>query len=169
MHLYGLLITKDDHAILGDWCREQLRCYDAVICLDGSTTDATAQTVAEHADRLIYLHERDFAIAHKTDHGLRRVVHQEIVRRFGTDNWIMCCHADEFCHHDPRKIVGKAEAEGYDSVGWFSLHFLPHPDDLPDWERLRQLPVSGRIRHCAISRCLQRIIDNVLAERRTTK
>jgi hypothetical protein len=145
--LYGLLITRDDHDILTDWCRDQLALYDAVVCLDGSDTDSTRRIVADHPGRMVHLHERDYTIPRKTDHGLRRVVHREIVRRFGVDHWIMCCHADEFCYHDPRKIAEKMEAEGYDVVAWYNLHFLPHPDDLPDWPRLHSLPVPERIRH----------------------
>src|ERR1700734_2910768 len=79
--LYGLLITKDDHDILADWCRNQLPLYDAVVCLDGSDTDSTRRIVADHPERMVYLHERDYTIPQKTDHGLRRVVHREIVRR----------------------------------------------------------------------------------------
>jgi hypothetical protein len=116
MKLYGLMITKDDEAVFADWCKDQLPLYDGVVCLDGSSTDATARIAGRFADRIIYLHERDQAIRHKTDHGLRRVAHREIVRRFGTENWVMCCHADEFCYHDPRKVAAKAEREGYDQV-----------------------------------------------------
>ena len=110
MKIYGLLITKDDEAIFAEWCREQLRLYDAVICLDGSQSDATARIAGAFADRLVYVHEREAGVVQKTDHGLRRVVHREIVRHFGVDNWIMCCHADEFCYHDPRKIAKEAAA-----------------------------------------------------------
>lgn len=55
MHLLGLLITKDDHDAFGDWCRDQLPLYDAVVCLDGSETDETARRAREFSDRLIYL------------------------------------------------------------------------------------------------------------------
>src|SRR5713101_573161 len=147
MKLYGLMITKDDEAVFEEWCRDQLRLYDAVVCLDGSGNDITERIAARFSDRLIYLHERDYRIPHKTDHGLRRVVHEEIVRRFGVDNWIMCCHADEFCYHDPRKIAGKAEADGYELVSWESLQFQPHPDDLTDWPRRKDLPLLERFRH----------------------
>ncbi len=147
MDLYGLMITKDEHAIFDDWCRHQLPLYDAVVCLDGSAADATAEVAVHYADKLVYLHERDFAIRHKTDHGLRNVVHQEIVRRFGVGNWIMCCHADEFCYHDPRKVAVKAAREGYDAVSWFSLHFYPHPEELQDWHRLKALPIPEQFRH----------------------
>jgi glycosyltransferase involved in cell wall biosynthesis len=147
VRLYGLMITKDDHGIFDDWCRNQLGLYDAVFCLDGSLGRETEEIAGQYGDRLIYLHESHFYLPYKTDHGLRRVVHQEMVRRFGTDNWIMCCHADEFCYHDPRKLAAKAEAEGYDWVSWFSLHFYPHPDDLPNWEARRQVPVLERMRY----------------------
>src|SRR5262245_1854730 len=117
------MITCEDHDTFGDWCHGQLPLYDAVICLDGSASEETAQIAAMLADRLIHLHERDFSIRHKTDHGLRDVVHAEIIRRFGVGNWIMCCHADEFCYHDPRKIVQLAESEGVDLVSWYTPQF----------------------------------------------
>jgi hypothetical protein len=147
MRLYGLLITRDDEAALGDWCRDQLRFYDAVVCLDGSASDATERALRPHGGRVVYLHERDRDIPYKTDHGLRRVAHLEIVRRFGTDNWVMCCHADELCYHDPRKAAARAEAGGHGLVSWYSLHFFPHPDDLADWPSRQGLPVAERFRH----------------------
>src|SRR5579862_8508936 len=73
LRLYGLLITKDDQEVFGDWCRDQLHLYDAVVCLDGSETDATERLAKLFPEKLIYLHERDFKIPHKTDHGLRGV------------------------------------------------------------------------------------------------
>jgi hypothetical protein len=59
----------------------------------------------------------------------------------------MVCHPDEFCYHDPRKIAMKAEAEGYDSVAWYSCHFLPHSNDLRSWEKFKKLPVQERVRY----------------------
>ena len=147
MTLVALLITKDDDAIVGEWCDDQLPMYDAVVCLDGSAGGATAAHLRGRDDRVVYLHERDFAIPYKTDHGLRRVAHQEIVRRFGTDNWVMCCHPDEFCYHDPRKAAARAEAEGFDLVSWYCLHFYPHPHDLPDLPRRRGMSVRDQFRH----------------------
>jgi hypothetical protein len=147
MPVFGLMITRGDQAILGHWCRDQLPLYDAVLCLDGSETPATADILGGFPERIVYLHERHFRIPHKTDHGLRRIAHEEIVRRFGTENWVMCCHADEFCYHDPRKVAARAEREGYGLVSWYSLHFLPHPSELADWETRRLLPVPERFRH----------------------
>jgi glycosyltransferase involved in cell wall biosynthesis len=145
--LYGLMITKDDHEVFGDWCRDQLSLYDAVVCLDGSESGETARIARDFANKLIYLDERDFEIPHKTDHGLRRVAHQEIIHRFGHGYWVMCCHADEFCYHDPRKAARRAAHEGHDLVSWFSPHFFPHPSELADWPRRRALPVPERFRH----------------------
>jgi hypothetical protein len=141
------MITKDDHDVFLEWCRAQLSFYDAVVCLDGSSSDKTERIAHEFPERMIYLHETQFSIPSKTDHGLRRIVHQEICRRFSFENWVMCCHPDEFCYHDPHKIALKAANEGYDLISWFSLHFLPHPEDLTDWETRRKLPVYERFRH----------------------
>lgn len=142
--VYGLLITKEDHTAFGDWCRNQLRFYRTVVCLDGSTGDSTAVQARAFGERLIYLHERDFEIPFKTDHGLRRIVHAELIRRFGPAIWIMCCHTDEFCYHDPRKIALLADSSGYDLVSWFSPHFYPHPSERAAMAaRLRQ-PLQER-------------------------
>jgi hypothetical protein len=146
MKVIGLMITKDDETIFGDWCRSQLPLYDAVVCLDGSESAATASIAQQFRDRLIHLHEGDFQIPSKNDHGLRRVVHEEITRTFGTDNWIMCCHADEFCYHDPRKVVQRAEQDGFDSLSWFSLHFYPHPLERAGWQQRQDRPIEERFR-----------------------
>jgi len=147
IQVYGLLITKDDHHVFADWCRDQLGLYDAVVCLDGSESGETAQLAKTFGDKLIYLRERDFDIPHKTDHGLRRVVHRQIIKRFGVGHWIMCCHTDEFCYHDPRKIAQRAQQERFDLVSWFSPHFYPHPEELSDWPNLSHRPVPDRFRH----------------------
>jgi glycosyltransferase involved in cell wall biosynthesis len=145
--VYGLLLTKDDEEVFEDWCRDQLGLYAAVVCLDGSGSAVTAQIAARYADRLVYLHERDFVIPNKTDHGLRRIAHQELVRRFGEGHWVMCCHPDEFCYHDPRRVAERAEQEGFDIVEWFTAQFYPHPADLTDWDRRRHLQVPERFRY----------------------
>jgi hypothetical protein len=146
--LYGLMITREDHDVFDDWCRDQLGLYDAVVCLDGSDSPHTARIARSYRDRLIYLHERDHAIRHKTDHGLRAVAHGEIVRRFGRDTWIMCCHPDEFCYHDPRKIARLADAEGYDLVSWLAPLFYPHPSErgVAEGTAIRR-PVADHFRH----------------------
>ena len=112
MELYGLLITKDDAEIFAEWCHDQLPLYDGVVCLDGSESDATAHIARRFSGRLVYLHETECGTPRKTDHGLRAAAHAEIVRRYGVDNWVMCCHTDEFCYHDPRKVAREAERSG---------------------------------------------------------
>jgi glycosyltransferase involved in cell wall biosynthesis len=145
--VYGLLLTKDDEEVFDDWCRNQLDLYAAVVCLDGSESAVTCQIAARYAGRLVYLHERDFVIPHKTDHSLRRIAHQELVRGFGEGHWVMCCHPVEFCYHDPRRVAERAEQEGFDVVEWFTAQFYPHPVDLTDWDRRRHLPVPERFRY----------------------
>ena len=146
MNLIALMITKDDGTILREWCEDQPDLYDAVVCLDGSSADESERILRRRGD-IVYLHERDYAIPYKTDHGLRRIAHQEIVRRFGTDNWVMCCHADEFCYHDPRKAAEHAEHEGFDQVSWFTLQFYPHPQDALTIAQVRDASVRQRFRH----------------------
>jgi hypothetical protein len=141
------MITRNDDCVFETWCADQLHLYDAVVCLDGSTNDLTSRIAERFSDRLIYLHERDYQIRQKTDHGLRQVVHEEIRNRFGGDNWIMCCHADEFCYHDPRKIVALAERTGCELVSWYSPEFYPHPTELADWNERRTWRVTERHRY----------------------
>ena len=145
--VYGLMVTKDDEAIFGDWCRDQLPLYDAVVCLDGSGGDATARIASRFADRLVYLRETDLDVPHRTNHGLRRAAHGEIVRRFGPGHWVMCCHPDEFCYHDPRTAAARADREGCDHVRWLVPHFYPHPSEWADWPTRRQRLIPDRFRH----------------------
>ncbi|WP_020471400.1 glycosyltransferase family 4 protein [Zavarzinella formosa] len=145
--LYGLMITKDDESVFGDWCDDQLPLYDAVVCLDGSDGGRTAEIAARHAEKLIYLRERDFIIPHRTNQGLRAIVCQEIVKRFGTGHWVMLCHPDEFAYHDPRKIAAWAQAGGFDSVRWFAPQFYPHPSELAEWADTALLPIYCRQTH----------------------
>lgn len=145
--VYGLMVTRDDHTVFGDWCRDQLPLYDAVICLDGSEGDATARIAARFADRLVYLREQDVAPVQCTNHGLRRPVHEEIVRRFGLGHWVMCCHPDEFCYHDPRAVAAAAERSGSDHVAWLVPQFYPHPSEWPDWPARRHQLVPDRHRY----------------------
>lgn len=151
MALIGLMTTRNDAAIFETWCAEQLSLNVAVVCSDGSATDSTRLIAERFSNRLIYLHDRAYSVPQKTGIGLRRVVHLEIVRRFGTGHWIMCSHADEFCYHDPRKIAAIAERQGYDLVSWFSPHFYPHPSELEDCESRQSLsdPERHRIYHWA--------------------
>jgi hypothetical protein len=147
MRLYGLMITKDDQAVFADWCRHQLPLYDAVVCLDGSTSDHTAEIARAHSERIIYLDERDFRIPYKTDHGLRAIAHRELIRHFGTGSWIMCCHPDEFCYHDPRRIADIAERGDHDLVSWFTLQFYPHSNERVGWSERQDLPIYERFRY----------------------
>jgi glycosyltransferase involved in cell wall biosynthesis len=145
--VYGLLITRDDHQIFSEWCDSELHFYEHVVCLDGSESRETAEIAKKYQKKLLYFHEREFDIPHKTDHGLRHIAHTIIQDQFGPDHWIMCCHTDEFCYHDPRKIARLAQSYGADQVAWYSPHFYPHPDDLRDWEQRRLLPITERFRH----------------------
>ena len=133
-------------------CQDQLSLYDAVVCLDGSSTEATARIARDHREKLIYLHESDRTIPHKTDHGLRRIVHNEIVHRFGCSNWIMCCHADEFCYHSPRKIAELADRIDCDLVAWYSPHFYPHPVESDRNTELEFRLSYGRWKTCSSRR-----------------
>ena len=69
MDLIALLITKEDDAILREWCEDQLDLYDAVVCLDGSSAD-DSERILRHARQPQFrtARYRDFAIPYKTDH-----------------------------------------------------------------------------------------------------
>jgi len=143
----GLLITKNDSEVFGEWCDDQLELYEAVVCLDGSDDGITKEIAASFPNKIHYLHEQAVPVVHRSDHGLRAIVHQEIVRRFGHDNWIMCCHADEFCYHDPRRIAQLAEQGDFDLVSWFSPHFYPHTSEYPLVENFERQSIRQRFRH----------------------
>lgn len=146
MNVYGLLLTIGDAELVEAWCEDQLQFYEAVVCLDGTQDDSVARVVSRFPS-VVYLHERDADIAHKTDHGLRKAAHIELLRHFPTARWIMCCHPDEFVYHDPRKIAARAESEGYDLVSWYSPHFYPHPTELADLPARLQKRPQDRFEH----------------------
>lgn len=146
MRHVGMLLTKNDDLVIGEWFDENILFFDALYCLDGSCGDRT-RDVATSYPQTHYWHEQDVVIAHKTDHGLRAFLHREIFRREAPGAWITLCHADEFFYHDPRRCCLRADAEGYDGLWWYSLHFLPHPDDLEDIDSILDRPVSRRFLH----------------------
>ena len=145
LHL-GLLITKDDDEIIGPWFRESTRYFDEVVCLDGSRSEQ-ARLAAAAEPNVVYVHERDCGPVMRTDHGLREAAHQILVGRHGHHGWITICHPDEFFYHDPRKCCEQAELADADGIDWYSLHFLPHPNDLAHREYLKHLPAHLRFRY----------------------
>lgn len=145
LHL-GVLITKDDDEIIGPWFRENASYFDDIVCLDGSTSDR-ARVAAMAEPNVIYVHERECDNLRRTDHGLRAVAHQILLDRHGMLGWITICHPDEFFYHDPRKCCNYAEAAGADGIEWYSLHFIPHPNDLNHRDYLQCLPAHMRFRY----------------------
>lgn len=145
LHL-GLLITKDDDEIVGPWFRENSRYFDEIVCLDGSRSDHAFKAAAAEPN-VVYVHERDVGGIMRTDHGLREAAHRILVNRHGHHGWVTLCHVDEFFYHDPRKCCSLAESAACDGMRWYSLHFLPHPNDLAHREYLRALPAHLRFRY----------------------
>ena len=118
----GLMITKDDHAVLHEWLVANTPFLDGLVLLDGSQGNASREIVDQFRAAtprglrtIQYMHEesepafqRDVA---KTDQTLRRVVHRRIRSIFGSGVWVMLCHPDEFFYHDPRRVAATAQAE----------------------------------------------------------
>lgn len=147
VRLIGLMMANEDPEIFGKWCSEQLSLYDVVVCLDGCHSSVTRRVALEFPDQIIYLHENQFEGSCNANSRWRGVVHDEIVRLFGSGGWIMCCHAEEFCYHDPRKIAAKAETDGYDLVSWYSPRFFWHPSEFPRPEEPSSQSVPLRLQH----------------------
>ena len=145
LHL-GLLITKDDDEIIEEWFFDNGHFFDGIACLDGSRSERTRRAAGCPAN-VSYLHEDQFQPLDRTDHGLRAVVHQALVQRYGPNGWITLCHADEFFYHDPRRCCAIADEEGSDGIAWYAVHFLPHPNDLAHWSELRDQPPQKRFRY----------------------
>mmetsp|Transcript_2446 Transcript_2446/g.4745 ORF Transcript_2446/g.4745 Transcript_2446/m.4745 type:complete len:435 (+) Transcript_2446:176-1480(+) len=153
----GLMITKEDHAILEEWLEANLRFLDGLVLLDGSEGGASRGIFDRFRDastrrlHLHYMHEATTpALVQdptKTDQTLRRVVHRRIRSVFGSGVWIMLCHPDEFFYHDPRTVAAAAQAEGADHVFWWALQVLPHPSERAAYEGGRGALVQHRFRH----------------------
>mmetsp|Transcript_556 Transcript_556/g.1779 ORF Transcript_556/g.1779 Transcript_556/m.1779 type:complete len:1051 (-) Transcript_556:130-3282(-) len=132
----GLMITKEDDAVLAEWLEAHMPLLDGLVILDGSEGNATRRIAEDFTLRcpsrggdLHYFHERDESLVVKNDQTLRGVVHEKIRQIFGHGRWIMLCHPDEFLYHDPRMVAGLAASMNADHVFWFALHVLPHPSE----------------------------------------
>lgn len=151
MRHLGLMITKDDEAILGHWFDDNLRYFDEVWVLDGSVSGASRDICQAHRP-VRYIHEQDAFVPYRTDHGLRWTPYRLIVDEVGYGDWITLCHSDEFFYHDPRKCCAQAERDEADGIWWFAPHFLPHPEDLPDADAIASRRPQDRFRRYHWSR-----------------
>jgi len=143
--VYGLLVTADDPDGLADWCRSQLALYDAVVCVDRSTGEATRRAAEACGASLVLVRECDLPVV--TGASVWGRAHAHLEALFGTGHWVMCCRTDEFCHHEPRPVAADAERIGGDRVAWTAFEFGPHPDETPDRVWLAHLPASERWVH----------------------
>jgi FkbM family methyltransferase len=123
MPVIGLMTAIDSQPNLKRWCIDQLPLYDAVVCVD-TWSRISNQIVEQYGNRLIRVRksDRDDRDRFENVYGTAR---DEIVRRFGPSQWIMLCHTNEYCYHDPAKIAVLADGYGSDVVGWYSASIYP--------------------------------------------
>lgn len=172
--LVGLMITRGDEGVLGEWLRANMRFLDALVMLDGSSPPATdgdgeaprptrtrevlgafLAECPERAADVHYLHEWDEAlrpllVMAANDQTLRAIVHRRIREVYRTDElraWVLIAHPDEFYYDDPRAVAAHAEAAGADHSYWNALHVLPHPSERAAYEARRAPLVQRRFRH----------------------
>ncbi|MCZ2344471.1 MAG: glycosyltransferase family 4 protein [Bacteroidales bacterium] len=122
--LLGLMVTADEHTLLGDWCRDQLRLYDTVLCLDASTSDRTARLARRFSDRLVWIRCPADSAPKLWASG-----YQQLVQRFGSHHWVMICRPNEFCYHTPRSALMAAEQQGAVHIAWRLIGFDRHPNE----------------------------------------
>ena len=142
--MVGLLLTKNEEAIVEEVIRKNEMHFDAIYALDGSS-DNTPNVLETFPKIKKILFEKDFNIDRIKD-GVRQVVLNEIKLSESFENtWITLLHGDEIFYHNPRKVAEDADRTGCDKVNWFAMQYFLHTSDQPAWQELSQLSLEDRV------------------------
>lgn len=127
MKLHGILITKDDDYIIGEWLKKHSPFFDTIAVVDGSIsgTDFTRDLCKDYSN-VIYNTDPVGII---TDQTLRKCGWDSLSKEVSIGDWIFMCHPDEFLFHNPRKFMEIDEV----IIRWIALHILPHPSEKESW------------------------------------
>ena len=123
--LFGIMITKDDDLIIGQWLNKHSNLFEKIAVVDGSTTDYT-KNLTKKFSNVIYCRDPD---SHITDQTLRHEGWQHLKPFISLGDWIFLCHPDEFYVHDPQTIKNNLETEKAELSVWLPLVVLPHPEE----------------------------------------
>jgi len=113
----GLMVTKDDDAVIKEWLDFNAPYLSALVLLDSSAGGGTEVAVRRYRRRcpraqVEYMHERELdpPLTYWSDQALRQPVLARIRRLHGRGRWVMVCHSDEFFYHAPERVASLVQA-----------------------------------------------------------
>ena len=140
--IIGLMLTKNEDEILEDWLRLYYTWFDKIFTLDGSD-DCKSKKILEKYD-LNYYNQKNYNVK-ITDHGLRRILFEEIktyIKNTNNDNkdyWIVLVHPDEFYQRNFSKSINRAYAENKNVIQVNNCHNFPHVGELRTMEKIQYI------------------------------
>jgi glycosyltransferase involved in cell wall biosynthesis len=142
--MVGLLLTKNEEAIVGEVLSKNEKYFDAIYALDGST-DNTPNILKKISKIKKIIFEKDLNVSTIRD-GIRQVVIDEIKRQEPINNtWVTLLHGDEIFYHNPRKVAEDADCLGYDKVEWYAMQYFLHSSDKDKWNELASMSIEERV------------------------
>lgn len=142
--IIGLMLTKNEDEILEDWLRLYYTWFDRIFTLDGSD-DCKSKKILEKYD-LNYYNQKNYNVK-ITDHGLRRILFEEIktyIKNTNNDNkdyWIVLVHPDEFYQRNFSKSINRAYAENKNVIQVNNCHNFPHVSEIEQWKKFNTYKV----------------------------
>jgi hypothetical protein len=147
--MIGILMTRDEDDMVGEFLANITRVCDRIFILDGSGDEAFARAnaVYEKYDEVKWVkRDKDISGEQLTD-GARHYLLEEVRRQYGSDNWIAVLHGDELFSMDPRPLIAEVDHVKTPVIRTRLVHFFLHTDDELTYADRMQLPVQERITH----------------------
>ena len=149
--IVGLMLTRDDTAVLGDWLAAYRDWFDEIFVLDGSLGQRreSEQLLRDH--RCHYDHDDNHPGVQKKDHPMRKIVFERIRgyvhRDPGKEHWIVIAHPDEFYKEHLRASIDRARRQNSTLVQLHSCPNVPHTSEIDEWKRRPHYSVFGHFAH----------------------
>ncbi len=148
----GLMVTKNDDAIIAEWLKYNMPALSALVLLDSSDGSGTADAVSKYRKRcpappIDYMHERDLLtpITVMSDAGMRQPVLARIRALYGRNQWVYLCHSDEFFYHEPEFIAALVQRHDptCNRLPFYQLHVFPHTSEWPQYNKQKAEEQDG--------------------------
>jgi hypothetical protein len=141
----GLLMTYNEIDIIKEVMDNNLKFFDKILVLDGST-DGTTELIKQYSNVVYVLHDDELYPKRKTSDGMRQFLLEKAQEMFPVEGWFTILHGDEILVDNPNKIAERADAKGAEIVNWHALNFFLHTSEkgkIID----ENLPIQDQVRH----------------------
>lgn len=130
--LIGILLNKNEDDLIELFMDHAAKFCDAIFALDDSDTDYAKKVITSCSKTKFFLHERDYSDVQRKEiitDGRRKVLLEEVKKKYGDKGWIVTLHTDEFWHHNPKAVAEEAEKAGHGVVLAQPMNFLLSAED----------------------------------------